>query len=99
MGAMEGSGIGAIESFWFAFWRMALWGLGLGLGLGAAYGTLVGIPFVAAVGILGPPLGAMWGAMYGAMFGAVHGGALLGPAGRPGLGGDKHDAASSRRLR
>ncbi len=33
------------ETFWFHFWRMALWGLGLGLGLGAAYSTLVGIPF------------------------------------------------------
>ena len=32
-------------TFWFIFWRMALWGLGLGLGLGAAYSTLVGIPF------------------------------------------------------
>jgi hypothetical protein len=51
---------------------MALWGLGLGLGLGAAYGTLVGIPFV-IFGIFGPPLGAMYGAIAGLPLGLLEG--------------------------
>jgi hypothetical protein len=68
----ERDGISAIESFWFAFWRMTLWGLGLGVGLGAAYGTLVGIPFVIFV-IFGPPLGAMYGAIAGLPLGLLEG--------------------------
>ena len=73
MRAMEGSGIGAIESLWFVVWRMALWGLGLGLGLGAAYGTLVGIPFVPFGLVFGPVLGAMYGTMAGLALGLLEG--------------------------
>ena len=47
--------------FWFIFWRMALWGLGLGLG--AAYGTLAGIPYFPFGLVFGPLLGAMYGAI------------------------------------
>ena len=60
------------ETFWFVFWRMALWGLGLGLGLGAAYGTLVGIPFYPFT-IFGPPLGAMYGSIAGLPLGLLEG--------------------------
>ena len=60
------------EIFWFVFWRMALWGLGLGLGLGAAYGTLVGIPFFPFT-IFGPPLGAMYGSIAGLPLGLLEG--------------------------
>lgn len=56
------------ESFWFVFWRMALWGLGLG----AAYGTLVGIPFYPFT-IFGPPLGAMYGSIAGLPLGLLEG--------------------------
>jgi hypothetical protein len=73
MRAMEGSGIGAIESLWFVVWRMALWGLGLGVGLGAAYGTLVGIPFVPFGLVFGPVLGAMYGTMAGLPLGLLEG--------------------------
>ncbi len=45
-GSIERDEIRAIENFWFVFWRMTFWGLGLGLGLGAAYGTLVGLRFL-----------------------------------------------------
>jgi hypothetical protein len=51
---------------------MTLWGLGLGVGLGAAYGTLVGIPFV-IFSIFGPPLGAMCGAIAGLPLGLLEG--------------------------
>lgn len=60
------------EIFWFVFWRMALWGLGLGLGLGAAYGALVGIPFFPFT-IFGPPLGAMYGSIAGLPLGLLEG--------------------------
>lgn len=60
------------ETFWFVFWRMALWGLGLGLGLGAAYGTVVGIPFYPFT-IFGPPLGAMYGGIAGLPLGLLEG--------------------------
>src|SRR5918997_6235646 len=53
------------ETFWFVFWRMTLWGLGLGLGLGTVYGTLVGMPFY--------PFGLLFGALMGAMFGTISG--------------------------
>jgi hypothetical protein len=59
-------------TFWFVFWRMALWGLGLGLGFGAAYGTLVGIPFYPFT-IFGPPLGAMYGSIAGLPLGLLEG--------------------------
>ena len=60
-------------TFWFVFWRMALWGLGLGLGLGAAYGTLVGIPFYPLILFFGPLLGAMYGTMAGLPLGLLAG--------------------------
>jgi hypothetical protein len=45
----------ATETFWFVFWRMAFWGLGLGLGgLGTIYDTLVGMPFYPFGLIFGP---------------------------------------------
>jgi hypothetical protein len=51
---------------------MALWGVGLGLGLGAAYGTLVGMPFI-PYGIFGPPLGAVCGSIAGLPLGLLEG--------------------------
>jgi hypothetical protein len=61
--------------FWFVFWRMALWGLGLGSGLGAAYGTLVGLLF-GPYSIFGPPLGAMYGSIAGLPLGLLEGAVL-----------------------
>jgi hypothetical protein len=71
-GSIERDAIGAIEIFWFVFWRMALWGLGLG----AAYGTLVGIPLYPSISLFGPPLGAMYGAMAGLPLGLLEGAVL-----------------------
>ena len=61
------------ETFWFIFWRMAFWGLGLGLGLGTAYGTLVGMPFYPFGLIFGPLLGAMCGTISGLPLGLLEG--------------------------
>jgi len=57
------------ETFWFLFWRMAFWGLGLGLSLGAVYGTLVGMPFYPFGLIFGPLLGAMYATLAGLALG------------------------------
>jgi hypothetical protein len=76
-GSIERDGIGAIETFWFVFWRMALWGLMLGLGLGAAYGTLAGLPFYPFGLVFGPLLGAMYGTIAGLPLGLL-GGVVLG---------------------
>lgn len=75
-GSRERVGMSAIESFWFVFWRMALWSLGLGLGLGAAYGSLVGIPsfpLISIYSLLGPPLGAWYGTIAGLPLGVLEG--------------------------
>jgi hypothetical protein len=63
------------ETFWFGFWRMAFWGLGLGLG--TVYGTLVGIPFYPFGVIFGPLLGAMYGALAGLALGVLESVILL----------------------
>jgi hypothetical protein len=61
------------ETFWFVFWRTALWGPRLGLGLGAAYGTLIRIPFFPFGLIFGPLLGATCGAIVGSPLGLLEG--------------------------
>jgi len=65
------------ETFWFLFWRMAFWGLGLGLSLGAVYGTLVGMPFYPFGLIFGPLLGAMYATLAGLALGILESVILL----------------------
>ncbi len=76
MGAMEGSGIVAIESFWFAFWRMALRVFVLLTVLGTAYNLLVGgLTFPYGIGLMtsGPIFGAIAGLGLGVLEGLVLG--------------------------
>lgn len=64
--------------FWFFMWRSVPWGLGLGACMGAAYGLIVGAPFIPLGILIGPLLGALYGALAGLPLGIVEGAALCG---------------------
>jgi hypothetical protein len=66
--------VNTIESFWFVFWRMSLWGLGLLAAVGAVYGFLVGgltFPYGAGLMFSGPIFGTASGLCVGPLEGLV----------------------------
>jgi hypothetical protein len=73
-GSIARDGISAIETFWFLFWRMSLWGLILLAAVGAAYGFLVGgltSPYGIGLVFIGPIFGTALGLCVGPLEGLV----------------------------
>ena len=63
-----------IETFWFLFWRMSLWGLFVLAAVGAVYGFLVGgltFPYGAGLWVSGPIVGTVLGLCVGPLEGLV----------------------------
>ena len=63
-----------IETFWFLFWRMSLWGLFVLAAVGAVYGFLVGgltFPYGAGLMVSGPIVGTVLGLCVGPLEGLV----------------------------